>query len=174
MAEGDSSSSFSEVETDYILSGSAYYSSEYSDASSVASLSLPVPEETIRPYLFEPERSSSSYSEETPEVVDHPSEEQLGNTNWYVNTDATVKCVKFFDVRCLRGCCQTMSISRESVCCQEIDKMKALFVGDPLPACVTQHPAFTSACLCTVVLTIAYHSHRHRYTTDDISADENR
>ena len=73
MAEGDSSSSFSEAETDSILSGSAYYSS--SDTSSVASLSLPVPEETIRPYLFEPERSSSSDSEETPEVVGHPSEE---------------------------------------------------------------------------------------------------
>ena len=52
--------------------------------------------------------------------------------------------------------------------------MKALFVGDPVTACVTQHPAFTSACLCTVVLTIAYHSHRHRYGTDDIPADENR
>ena len=84
MAEGDSSSSFSEAEVDSILSGSAYYSSEDSDASSVASLSLPVPEETIRPYLFEPERSSSSDSEETTEVVDHPSEEQLGNTDWYV------------------------------------------------------------------------------------------
>ena len=75
MAEGDSSSSFSKAETDSILSGSAYYSSEDSDASSVASLSLPVPEETIRPYLFEPERSSSSDSEETTEVVDHPSKE---------------------------------------------------------------------------------------------------
>ena len=84
MAEGDSSSSFSEAETDSILSGSAYYCSEDSDASSVASLSLPVPEETIQPYLFEPERSSSSDSEEMTEVVDHPSEERLGNTDWYV------------------------------------------------------------------------------------------
>ena len=84
MAEGDSSSSFSEAETDSILSGSAYYSSEDSDASSVASLSLPVPEETIRPYLFKSERSSSSDSEETTEVVDHLSEERLGNTDWYV------------------------------------------------------------------------------------------
>ena len=86
MAEGDSSSSFSDAETDSILSGSAYYSTEDSDASSVASLSLPVPEELadIRPYLFEPERSSSSESEETPEVDDRPGEERLGNTNWYV------------------------------------------------------------------------------------------
>ena len=90
MAEGDSSSSFSDAETDSILSGSAYYSTEDSDASSVASLSLPVPEELareladIRPYLFEPERSSSSESEETPEIDDRPGEERLGNTNWYV------------------------------------------------------------------------------------------
>ena len=140
MAEGDSSSSFSEAETDSILPGSTYHSSEDSNTSSVASLSLPVPEETIRPYLFEPERSSSSNSEEMTEVVDHPSEERLGNTDWYVNTDATAKCVKSFDVRCLCGCCQTMSTSRESVCCQEIDEMKALFVGDPVPACVTPSP----------------------------------
>ena len=174
MAEGDSSSSFSKAETDSILSGSAYYSSEDSDTSSVASLSLPVPEETIRPCLFEPERSSSSDSEETAEVVDHPSKERLGNTDWYVNTDATAKFVKSFDVRCLCGCCQTMSTSRESVYFQEIDEMKALFVGDLVPACITQYPAFTSACLCTVVLTIAYHSHRHRYGTDDVLADENK
>ena len=55
MAEGDSSSSFSEAETDSILSGSA---SQDFIASSVASLSLPVPEETIQLYLFEAERSS--------------------------------------------------------------------------------------------------------------------
>ena len=41
MADGNSFSSFSEAETDSILSGSAYYSSEDQ---------LPVPEETIRPY----------------------------------------------------------------------------------------------------------------------------
>ena len=52
MAEGDSSSSFSDAETDSILSGSPYYSTEDIDASSVASLSLPVPEELadISPY----------------------------------------------------------------------------------------------------------------------------
>ena len=53
--------------------------------------------------------------------------------------------------------------------------MKALLVGDPVPACITQRPAFTNACLVdTVVLTIAYHGHRHRYGTSDIPADENR
>ena len=80
MAEGDSSSSFSEAETDSILSGSAYYQRCLI---------------TLRPYLFEPERSSSSDSEEMTEVVDHPSEERLGNADWYVNTDATAKS---FDV----------------------------------------------------------------------------
>ena len=78
MAEGDSSSSFSEAETDSMLSGSAYYSTEDSDTSSVASLSLPVPEELseIQPYLFEPERSpTSSESEERVEVDGDPSEE---------------------------------------------------------------------------------------------------
>ena len=52
--------------------------------------------------------------------------------------------------------------------------MKVLLVGDLVPACVVQHPAFTSAYLCIVILTIAYHSHRHHYGTDDIPADENR
>ena len=67
-----------------------------------------------------------------------------------------------------------MPTPRESVCCQKIDEMKALLVGDPVPACITQRPAFTKACLDTVVLTIAYHGHRHRYGTSDIPADENR
>ena len=86
MAEGDSSSSFSETNNDSVLSGLVCYSTEVSkdsDALSVASLSLPV--EEIRPYLFEPERLTSSESEETLEIVDHPGIEWLGNTNWYVN-----------------------------------------------------------------------------------------
>ena len=98
MAEGDSSSSFSETETetDSILSGSACYStkvSEDSDVSSVASLSLPVPEETIQPYLFEPETLSSSESEETLEVVGHPSKERIGLVRKQCKDFA--KCVKF-------------------------------------------------------------------------------
>ena len=58
-----------------MLSGSAYYSIEDSDASSVVSLSLPVPEEPaeILPYLFEPEKlPTSSESEERLEVDGHP------------------------------------------------------------------------------------------------------
>ena len=60
------------------------------------------------------------------------------------------------------------------VCCQEIDKIKALLVGDPIPACITHHPEFSSACLCRTVLTIAGHGHRHRYGTSSIPTDENR
>ena len=63
MTEGDSSSSFSDIENDSVLSGSAYYSmeskvSEDGDDSSVGSLSLPLGAE-IRPYLFQPEASTS-------------------------------------------------------------------------------------------------------------------
>ena len=70
MAEGDSSSSFSETDNNSVLSGSVCYSTEVSEDSnalSVASLSLPV--EEIRLYLFEPEKSTSSESEETLESV---------------------------------------------------------------------------------------------------------
>ena len=52
--------------------------------------------------------------------------------------------------------------------------MRALLDGDPVPACITQHPDFQSACLCRAVLIIAYHSHRYRYGTGDIPSDENR
>ena len=74
-----------------MLSGSAYYSTEDSNTSFVASLSLPVPEEPaeIQPYLFEPERSpTSSEFKERLEVDGHPSEERLGNIDWYVHKQA--------------------------------------------------------------------------------------
>ena len=74
MSEGDSSSSFSETQF-YRVQRISTEVSEDSDSSAVVSLSLPAPEETIQPYLFESERSSSSESEETLEVVGHPSKE---------------------------------------------------------------------------------------------------
>ena len=52
----------------------------------MASLSLSVG--IIRPYCFEPEclvELEASSSSETEEYDDHPGEEQLGNTTWYVN-----------------------------------------------------------------------------------------
>ena len=88
MAVSDSSSSLNDNENDSILTGSVYSSSEVTedDSSSVASLSLSVG--IIRPYCFEPERPvelEASSSSETEEFDDHPSEERLGNTTWYVN-----------------------------------------------------------------------------------------
>ena len=88
MAESDSSSSLNDIENDSILTGSVYSSSEVTkdDSSSVASLSLSVG--IIRPYCFEPERPIElevSSSSETEELDDHPGEEWLGNTTWYVN-----------------------------------------------------------------------------------------
>ena len=88
MAVSDSSSSLNDIENDSILTGSVYSSSEVTedDSSSVASLSLSVG--IIRPYCFDPERPvelEASSSSETEEFDDHPSEERLGNTTWYVN-----------------------------------------------------------------------------------------
>ena len=152
-----------------------YSSSEVTkdDSSSVASLSLSVG--IIRPYCFEPERPvelEASSSSETEEFDDHPSEERLGNTTWYINqiyvesTDSTNLATnavfyKFspLSTRCTCGYCKPMPTARESICCQEIEQMKALLVDDPAPACITLHGEFSSACLCRTVLTIAYHSH---------------
>ena len=67
-----------------------------------------------------------------------------------------------------------MPTARESVCCQEIDKIKDLLVGGLVPQCITLHMEFPNACLSRVVLLIASHGHRHHYGTDDIPADENR
>ena len=67
-----------------------------------------------------------------------------------------------------------MPMARESICCQEIDNIRALLVDDPVPACITQHLDFQSACLCRAVLTIAYLLHRFRYGMGDIPTDENR
>jgi len=67
-----------------------------------------------------------------------------------------------------------MPTARESVCCQEIDNIRVLLVGDPVPACITLHADFNSACLCTAVLLIASHGHWHHYGTSDFPTDENR
>ena len=193
MAVSDSSSSLNDIENDSILMGSVYSSSEVTeeDSSSVASLSLSVG--IIRPYCFEPEclvELEASSSSETEEYGDHPGEERLGNTTWYVNqiyvesTDSTnlatnavfYVSLKFFPLstRCMCGYCKPMPMARESICCQEIEQIKALLVDDPAPACITLHGEFSSACLCRTVLTIAYHSHRHHYGNSSIPTDENR
>ena len=67
-----------------------------------------------------------------------------------------------------------MSTARESICCKEIEELAVLLLGDPPPTCITQHPEFHSACLCRIVLIIAFHSHRHRYGESDVPTDEHR
>ena len=88
MAEGDSSSGSLISDSDSVLSGSVYYSTEVSEDSDESSLllALPMGVGEIRPYLLEPENSTSgSKSGEELEVDDESGEEQLENTNWYVS-----------------------------------------------------------------------------------------
>ena len=90
MAENDSSSSFTGIENDLILTSLVYSSSEVTedDALLVASLSFPL--EIILPYCFEPERlvelEASFSSSETEEVHNHSSEKWLGNTTMVQQT----------------------------------------------------------------------------------------
>ena len=75
--------------------------------------------------------------------------------------------------RCACGCCQPMVTERESMCCQKLEEIVTLLVGDPVPACITQHLDFANACLNRAVLTIPYLGHCHHHGTSDIPADEN-
>ena len=150
MAEGDSrSSSFSDIENDSILSGSVYSSAEVSegDASSIASLSLPctLPVGDIRPYRFEPERETPSEAEETLDLDGHFGEERLGM--YKHKTSCFVRLKTLCSVSGASVVIANQCQRQESVCCQEIDKIKALLVGDPIPACITHHPEFSSACV---------------------------
>ncbi|XP_065899014.1 uncharacterized protein [Dysidea avara] len=156
------SSSPSESDGNSILSGSVRYSTDLSEDSEAISEPEEVdePRDEVLPYLFEPERRSRTYNEsddETAVVSGDSGKERIGNTNW-----------------CTFYHCQPMPTARESVCCQEIDEIKGLLVGDPVPVCITQHMDFANACLCRVVLLIASHGHRHHYGTSDIPAEENR
>jgi len=79
MAEGDSLTSFSETDSNSILSGSVCYSTELSEDNEVLSeVSLMLDMEEVHPYLFEPERSSSESDEETLDITDSH-EERIGN-----------------------------------------------------------------------------------------------
>lgn len=93
MAEGGRSSSCSESDSDSLLSGSVCYSTEFSDDHEELSEAplLYHGTEEVHPYLFEPERSSSSEPDtETPDTVDYR-EERIGNTDWYLNMASMVK-----------------------------------------------------------------------------------
>ena len=90
MAEGDRPSSWSETDSDSVLSGSVYYSTEFSqdnvlsETGSGASLSVLHTEEVL-PHLFEPERSSSKPDVDSTETMDAVDtwEEWIGDTDWY-------------------------------------------------------------------------------------------
>jgi len=83
MAEGDSPNSFSETDSDSVLSGSVCYSTELSEDNEVLSeASLMLDTEEVHPYLFEPEQSSSDSDEEILDIT-NSHEEQIGNTDWY-------------------------------------------------------------------------------------------
>ena len=75
--------------------------------------------------------------------------------------------------RCLCGHCWPIDTVQESVCCNEIDNINDLLVGDPLPSC-TAYPEFAKACLNRMVLNIAFHAYRHHYGISDVPSDENR
>lgn len=70
-----------------------------------------------------------------------------------------------------------MSTQRESICCNEVDKIRELLEDSALdarPPCITEHTDFTNVCLCRAVLTVSLHSHRYHYGTSDVPTDENR
>ena len=127
MAEGDRSTLFSETDHDSVLSGSTCYSTELSEegevlseAGSEISLSLHT-EDTIHPYLFKPEQSSSEQDSETLDTVDSQ-EEQIGNTNWYYNEGSfcTASIQNTF-YRCTCNFCHSMPTVCESIHCQELE-----------------------------------------------------
>jgi len=90
MAEGDRTSSWSETDSDSMLSCSVYYSTEFSEddvlseTGSRASLSA-LHTEKVLPYLFKSEWSSSEPDVDLTETLDAVDtwEERIGNTDWY-------------------------------------------------------------------------------------------
>ena len=71
-----------------------------------------------------------------------------------------------------------MNTEKESICCREVKQLAQLLDSESkaasFPQCITRHADFTNICLCRGVLTVALHSHRHRYGTHDVPEDENR
>ena len=150
---GDRSTLFAETDNDSVLSGSACYSTELSEddkllseAGSKVSLSFHM-KDAIHPYLFEPEQFSCEQDPETLDTVDSW-EEQIGNTNC---TTMKVHCVLHQYRTCFYSCtcnfCHSMPTARDSISCQELDNIRNLLVGDPVPACITLHTDLNSVCL---------------------------
>ena len=174
MAEGDSPTSFSETDSDSVLSGSVCYSTELSEDDEVLSEASSMLDDTeVHPYLFEPERSSSESDAETLDIADSRESELETRTGTIKDLYVLLRYRTCF-YRCTCNFCQPMPTARESICCQELGNIRDLLIGDPVPACITLHTDFNSACLCRAVLLIAYHGHRHHYGTSDVPTDENR
>jgi len=88
MADGEAAifSSFSNSNSDSILSGSVCYSTDRTEDSKAKSDASEEAESEVLLYHFEPERHSVTYSEseeETEVVKDSSREEQIGNADWY-------------------------------------------------------------------------------------------
>ena len=110
---------------------------------SIASLSLPVPDSDGRGFDHTRKVDYSSDSEEILQVNGHSSEERLGNTYLYVNNEKTLRQLLPTRTRCVTEKleCQKCAVvarrcQRQDICYHEI---KALLVGNPVPACITQH-----------------------------------
>ena len=87
MAEGGRSSSCSESDSDSLLSGSVCYSTEFSDDHEKLSEAplLYHGTEEVHPYLFEPERSSSTQKPRIQSTIGkNGSETQTGTWIWLV------------------------------------------------------------------------------------------
>ena len=72
------------------------------------------------------------------------------------------------------GHCSAVSTEKESLCFKEIEQLVQLLDGMETgirPDCITKHMDFSIVCLNRAV---ALYSHRHRYGTSDVPADENR
>ncbi|XP_058957973.2 P2X purinoceptor 7-like [Pocillopora verrucosa] len=121
-------------------------SGEESDNDSILDLDLN-PDGVIRPFMFEPQHSSSSGEEEI--SVDKETQEEiqeetstrsrLGNREW-----------------CSYGNCQEMPTENECICCQEMDVLgdRLDLEGNKLQ-CITEHGSFGPVCLLADVLRTA-------------------
>jgi len=89
MAEGDRPTSWSETDSDSVLSGSVCYSTEFSEdkvlSETGSGASLLLHTEEVLPYLFKSEQSSSEPAVDSTETLDtvDSQEERIGNTDWY-------------------------------------------------------------------------------------------
>jgi len=157
MAEGDSPNSFSETDSDSVLSGSVWYSTELSEDNEVLSeASLMLDMEEVHPYLFEPEWSSSKSDEETLYITDS----RDTRLETWTGTMKYHYVLLWYRTWCTCNFCRLMPTAWEPIRCQELDNIRDLLIGDHSQFVLRWHTDFNSACLCSVVLLITYHENR--------------